>query len=194
MYVWLAGVYLSVNGTVIANNSDISIMVIGEGDDGALLCFTDLHQCCSSNSDLSEEVGQWYFPNQSAVENSGDMYMNRGHGVVRLHRKKNVTMPTGVFHCEIPDASGTSQNIYIGVYYRRVSRFSAAAAWAAGAVVGVLLLITAVFVLALLAMKRYVTHSIGSCNAIPVHVLVQVKNPEQKVLSCDWSFRIPRKQ
>ena len=26
------------------------------------------------------------------------------------------TSPTGVFHCQIPDASGTSQNIYVGIY------------------------------------------------------------------------------
>ena len=66
-------------------------------------------------------------------------------------------------HCEIPDASGTNQNIYVGVYYRGAPSFPTAAAWAAaarvaGAVVGVLLLTlltTTVFVLAILAMRRY---------------------------------------
>ena len=145
----VTGVYLSVNGAIIANNSDISITEIGEGDDGALLCFTD-----SSDSNISD-VGQWYFPNQSAIESNGDLYMNRGHGVVRLHRKKNVMMPTGVFHCEIPDASGTKQNTYVRVYYGRVSSFSTAAARAAGVVVGILLLTTTVVVLAILAIRRY---------------------------------------
>ena len=36
--------------------------------------------------------------------------------MIRLNRRKNATFPTGVFRCEIPDASGTNQNIYIGVY------------------------------------------------------------------------------
>ena len=75
--------------------------------------------------------------------------------MVRLHRKKNVMMPTGVFHCEIPDASGTKQNTYVRVYYGRVSSFSTAAARAAGVVVGILLLTTTVVVLAILAIRRY---------------------------------------
>ena len=25
-------------------------------------------------------------------------------------------MPTGVFHCEIPDANGTNQNVYVGIH------------------------------------------------------------------------------
>ena len=33
--------------------------------------------------------------------------------MVCLHCRNNVTMPTGVFICEIPDASGTNQSIYI---------------------------------------------------------------------------------
>ena len=24
--------------------------------------------------------------------------------------------PSGMYHCEIPDASGTSQNLYVGIY------------------------------------------------------------------------------
>ena len=146
------------NGAVIANNSNISITRIGEGDHGALLCFTDFIQCCSSDSQLPVEVGQWYFPDQSAVGSNGDIYTSRGHGVVRLHRRNNAMMPTGVFHCKIPDASGTNQSVYIRVYYERVSSSSAAAARAAGAVVGVLLLMllpTTVFVLAIFAMRRY---------------------------------------
>ena len=28
----------------------------------------------------------------------------------------DLILPSGVYHCEIPDASGTSQNIYVGIY------------------------------------------------------------------------------
>ena len=34
---------------------------------------------------------------------------------VSLYRNGG-TSPTGIFRCEIPDASGTSQNIYVGMY------------------------------------------------------------------------------
>ena len=34
---------------------------------------------------------------------------------VSLHRRSG-TPPTGVYRCEIPDASGTSQSIYVGIY------------------------------------------------------------------------------
>ena len=65
-------------------------------------------------------MGEWYFPNNgSAVRVGGSrdsIYRNRGPSVVRLNRRNNATMPTGVFRCEIPDASGTSQIIYLGVY------------------------------------------------------------------------------
>ena len=46
----------------------------------------------------------------------GSIYRNRGPSVVRLNRRNNAMMPTGVFRCEIPDASGTNQNVYVGVY------------------------------------------------------------------------------
>ena len=39
----LTGVYISLSGMVV---SEVAIADIGEGDDGALLCFTDLIQCC----------------------------------------------------------------------------------------------------------------------------------------------------
>ena len=107
------GVYLSVNGTILANNSKLSITMIGEEAENALLCFTDIHQFYCDNYDTLEDVGQWYFPNGSAVEIDGDMYMSRGLDVVRLHRRNNTMMPTGVFVCEIRDASGTNQSIYI---------------------------------------------------------------------------------
>ena len=35
---------------------------------------------------------------------------------MRLNKRKGSTLPSGVFLCSIPDASGVLQNIYIGVY------------------------------------------------------------------------------
>ena len=35
---------------------------------------------------------------------------------MRLNKRESTTLPSGVFRCSIPDASGVLQNIYIGVY------------------------------------------------------------------------------
>ena len=108
----LTGVYISLNGVVV---SEVAIADIGEGDDGALLCFTDLIQCCR-NDDTSSgmALGEWFFPNGSAVPvggADGDFYKNRRPSVVRLNRRSNATSPIGQFCCEVPDAISTNQTV-----------------------------------------------------------------------------------
>ena len=84
---------------------------IGEGTD-ALICLTNSTECCNG------ETGEWYFPNSSKVfrTRGSGMYKSREHSVVRLHRRKNSMMPTGMFRCEIPDISNVSHSLYVGVY------------------------------------------------------------------------------
>ena len=92
-------------------------------DDAALMCTTTRLGCC-----LSTDGSEWYFPNRSAVQTRrliGDTttyYRSRtflgvavAGGTVRLHRNPGATT-TGVFHCEILDASGDLQSIYVGIY------------------------------------------------------------------------------
>ena len=150
------------NEQVISNNSDLPIMMVGNESKEALLCFTDLL------TNDTGEVGLWYFPNSSAVEESGDVYTTRGDGVVRLHRKDNVTMPTGLYRCEIPDASGTYQSIYVNIESApspstttsnsnvspTPAPFPAASAAAGAAVGGLLLIIIVGVVLAILIVSR----------------------------------------
>ena len=106
--------YLILKEELLANNSQVLISEIGKGDNEALLCITDFHNF-NNNINDNLEVGNWYFPNKSLVETSGDIYISRERGVVRLHRTKNVTTPTGMFRCEIPDANGTFQNIIVDI-------------------------------------------------------------------------------
>ena len=105
----------------LENRSVVSLDDIGEGAD-ALLCLTNSLSCCDEHSDGTTS-GMWYFPNSSPVplesQASGhrhDMYITRGPGVVRLHRRGSSMMPVGIFHCEIPDEEGMNQSIYIDVY------------------------------------------------------------------------------
>ena len=110
-------------GSVYGNNSVVTISDIGEGSE-ALHCLTNKVDCCSGAE--GPALGEWYFPsNGSAVGSSnggGSIYRNRGPSTVRLNRRNNAMMPTGVFRCEVLDANGTNQNVYVGVYLPGVGK------------------------------------------------------------------------
>ena len=110
-----AGVYLSLSGRSYGDNSYILITDIGEGNDGALLCFTDLIQCCHGDDTSSgTALGGWIFPNGSAVQirsAGGGFYRSRGPSVVQLNRRTNATSPIGQFCCEVPDATSTNMRV-----------------------------------------------------------------------------------
>ena len=99
------------NSSFYPNNSIISINEIGK-ETLALFCYTNKLNCCNE----LEMSGEWYFPNGSAVGDSGTMYRNRGRSVVRLNQENTSTSPTGIFHCEIPLKNGNNQSLYAGVY------------------------------------------------------------------------------
>ena len=109
---------MSLNGTVISNNSYIDVGSIGVGDN-ALLCHTNKHDCCQ----WPNRAGEWYFPNRSVVSTLGwnqvyhgnnYFYRNRGEGVVRLNRVGNPS-EIGYFYCEIPDAGGVIQKLNVDI-------------------------------------------------------------------------------
>ena len=83
----------------------------------ALLCLTDKQDCCTlaEVAPRKERIGGWYFPNGMMVE-TGDVYRNRGRSVVRLNRRNNATLPSGVYQCEIPDTQERNQSIFVGIY------------------------------------------------------------------------------
>ena len=114
------GVYLSLKGTVYANNSVINITEIGETDtstatppqnsNNGLQCITDRMPCCR----FGHRAGEWFFSNRTMVPLSGPtFYRNRGFnddGTVNLNRANtNVMMPTGLFCCVVPDATDVMQ-------------------------------------------------------------------------------------
>ena len=128
------GVYLSLKGTVYANNSVINITEIGETDtsispppnsNNGLQCIADRMPCCRFGGG---QVGEWFFPDGTMVPGgSGSaFYRNRGYnddGTVNLNRANtNVIMPTGLFCCEVPDATGIVQWACVNVCELVVSR------------------------------------------------------------------------
>ena len=105
------GVYLSLKGTVYANNDAIPITEIGTTSSTGLQCITDRMPCCAG-----PQIGQWNFPNGTHVpmqSNVATFYRNRGDdGTVNLNRlNTNIMMPTGLFCCEVPDAVGDVQRL-----------------------------------------------------------------------------------
>jgi len=111
-YSQIAGIQLT--GVTYPNNSIVTNTDIGTGSE-ALLCTTTYTLCCSS----ANQETQWYFPNGSQVPNNPNLPYRRTRGAypgrVILSRNSESTT-TGIFHCDIPDASGVIQSLYVGIY------------------------------------------------------------------------------
>ena len=101
--------------TTYANNSIVTRTDIGT-DSAALLCTTTYSPCCTG---FGNPDTQWFFPNGSQVQNNGNLPYYRTRSTnprsVRLNRNTQGTT-TGIFRCDIPDASGALQSIYVGIY------------------------------------------------------------------------------
>ena len=108
-------VWFSLRNNTYQNNSIVTLEDIGEGDD-ALLCVTNLTNCCQASRT------NWFFPNGTRVPSNGvqwDFHRSRGQMMVRMHRKIGGVI--GIYHCVIPDSMNVAQSIYIGVYNANTS-------------------------------------------------------------------------
>jgi len=98
----------------LANNSIVTNTDIGTGV-LALFCTTIYRPCCGSGNPET----MWYFPNDTRVPNNPALSYQRTRGVnlgtVILSRNSESTT-TGIFHCDIPGASGVTQSLYVGIY------------------------------------------------------------------------------
>ena len=107
MHVYTAGVYLSLGGTIIANNSHVDIDNIGTSDSGtdALLCHI-----------IGSAKGDWYNSNGSIVanvfiaNNTSSFVSDRDSTSVKLFRTNTLSMG-GQFYCM---ANGTP-HYYINI-------------------------------------------------------------------------------
>ena len=109
------GVYFSIQSREVNSNGYLLITDIGEGDYGALQCFTDNTLCCSDTR-TGLATGHWFYPNGSLVGTKSDgqnFYVERGPSVVRLNRRNNATSVMGQFCCEVPDAASVTVRVCV---------------------------------------------------------------------------------
>ena len=108
---------LQLSGQRYDSHSLVILTDIGEGDTAALLCLTDREMCCRGSD--GGAGGDWYYPDGGLVPfafGGTSIYQTRGASRVRLNRRNDAQSPTGVYRCDVLDASGTNQSIYVGVY------------------------------------------------------------------------------
>ena len=82
-----------------------------------LMCVTDLIACCEM-----EGLGNWHLP--ADIAGGGVFRINRGqneeingqqfYGSVRLWQRYT-PQERGLFRCELPDANGVNQNLYVNI-------------------------------------------------------------------------------
>ena len=113
------------NGQLYHNNSVVTVTDIGSSFFlSALFCLTPSLECCSNSEtpNAASVTRKWYLPDGRSVTSDNSPFIRfRVSSAVSLHndRFSSITVPAGVYCCEIPDASGTSQNIYVGIYPQR---------------------------------------------------------------------------
>ena len=111
------GVVVVLNGAIIPNHGFVLLDNIGESSN-SLRCLTNNTACCGrAQSPYMDILGDWYYPNDTVVANTGngwEFYRNRGQSVVRLNRRRDGV--DGIYRCVIPDAEGVNQIMFIGVY------------------------------------------------------------------------------
>ena len=88
-----------------------------------LYCLSPSLGCCSDSEtpNAASVTREWYLPDGRAVTSDNSPFIKtRVSSAVSLHRDPfiSTTAESGVYRCEIPDASGTSQDIYVGIYHQ----------------------------------------------------------------------------
>ncbi len=100
------------------NNSIVTITDIGVGDN-ALFCLSDSSSCCRVRDKMAS--GEWSLPGASSpINGNGDtstdnFSRSRKSSAVLLNKRNNAIGPEGLYRCDVIDARGITQSLYIGI-------------------------------------------------------------------------------
>ena len=114
------GVWLSLDGQLVPNNSAVELRDIYETLDSSrahtLMCVTLKRPCCRNPS---YRFGEWFYPNGSTVsidDSGNNFFRDRGDdGTVRLHRRGVAALSAamGQYCCEIPNANDITHRLCV---------------------------------------------------------------------------------
>ena len=116
------------NGILYPNNSVVTLDDIGASlFMAALFCLTPNTECCSDSETpiAANTTREWYVPDGRPVSSAATAFTREQvSSAVSLYHSEGGTLDstTGVFRCEIPNASGTTQNLYVGIYPQGVGK------------------------------------------------------------------------
>ena len=118
------GVGLILNDEPQQNHSFINLQHIGYSRNHSLLCVTNIVSCCSSEADGL--TGQWLLPNgseMSLLKSENTSGQAHGASSVSLYQAFQDPLPGGVYLCEIPDRTGTTQRLFVWLHHQDTSMF-----------------------------------------------------------------------
>ena len=142
-FLGAGNVTFSLRNTTYQNNSLVTLEDIGEDDDALLCVTDLTACCRPPyTGEMGPDIGNWFFPNGTRVPNGDDnitsgllwdfyrngtrvpngddnitsgllwdFYRTSSHSMILLNRRRGGV--NGIYRCEIPDALGVTQTIYI---------------------------------------------------------------------------------
>ena len=114
--------YVSFMGQTLADHSYVDLNTVGSDSDNSdsVVCHTDLGTCCSGGQGIHR--GDWYFPDGTPLQFSGNIYLGRSAQRVAI-RRTTTTGPTGIYRCRIATNAVHSNtdisvrdSVYVGLY------------------------------------------------------------------------------
>ena len=108
-------VYLNFGGENLPTNGYVAISQLGTTEDTALVCRTNLANCCDGDN----IEGGWFNPNGTMVEfnvnSSQGFYSSGGSDGILLLRGSGFPME-GIYTCRTTDNSSTTRTAFVGLY------------------------------------------------------------------------------
>ena len=121
--------FVDIDDVFNIESGSANILSNAQSIDRALLCVTDLQDCCAAPRTVH---GNWYFPDGTIVLDTGNDFqsrfqVNRGpnaviqgqkfYGSVHLFRRYSSAPGRGRFRCELPSAVNPSVNqiLYVNI-------------------------------------------------------------------------------
>ena len=116
--------YISFVVDDVPNHGYVDLGQVGSDLSGSdsVQCITDLSTCCTGAQGAHR--GDWYFPDETRLPFSSDIFEDRGAQRIDIRRRNNANSPVGIYRCDIPtvavhdvdDSNLVRDTVYVGLY------------------------------------------------------------------------------